>query len=187
VHLKRISKTQQVSLKSIFLTVYLELIGGLTGGKQVTVGVVSNGRSERLSEPLKALGLFWNIIPFSCSLAEPDFGVRVRRVQQLLIDTELFGRYPLPQILKDRQVDELFWATFNFLNFPAYGGDTADPGLRLLDERAHDKFQFPLNYVVSVDPATESTRLRVEYDQAYFDHEQIRVLTRDYIDLLHRV
>lgn len=187
MRLKRISTTQQVSLKSIFLTAYLESISGVTGGKQVTVGVVSNGRSERLSEPLKALGLFWNIIPFSCSLTEPDFSARVRRVQRLLIDTELFGRYPLPQILKDRQVDELFWATFNFINFPAYGGDTVDPGLRLLSERAHDKFHFPLNYVVSVDPATESTRLRVEYDPAYFDHEQIRALTRHYIDLLHRL
>jgi hypothetical protein len=186
-HLKRISLTQQVSLKSIFLTAYLELIGGLTQTKQVTVGVVSNGRSERLSEPLKALGLFWNIIPFSCSLAETSFASRLRRVQQLLIDTDVFGRYPLPQILRDRRVDELFQVTFNFINFPAYEGDSVEPGLRLLSERAHDKFHFPLNYVVAVDPASESTRLRVEYDKAYFDHEQIRALTRNYINLLHRL
>jgi hypothetical protein len=29
---------------------------------QVSVGVISNGRIERLSDPLGALGLFWNII-----------------------------------------------------------------------------------------------------------------------------
>ena len=186
VHLKQVRLTQRVSLKSIFLTAYLELIGGITNEKQVTVGVVSNGRSERLSEPLKAIGLFWNIIPFSCSIAGSDSASRVKRVQQLLIDTDSFAGYPLPQILKDQQVNELFWATFNFLTFPTSDSDPRDTGLRLLSAKGHDKFHFPLNYVVWVDPSSENTQLRIEYDKAYFDHEQIRALARNYIDLLHR-
>lgn len=185
-HLKRMRLAQQVSLKSIFLTAYLELIGGITREKQVTVGVVSNGRSERLSEPLKALGLFWNIIPFSCSIDGSDSDSRVRRVQQLLIDTDSFAGYPLPQILKDQKLNELFWATFNFITFPASDGDAFDTGLRVLSAKGHDKFHFPLNYVVSVDPTSEKTQLRIEYDKSYFDHEQIRSLTRTYMDLLHR-
>jgi len=186
VHLKRVRLTQRVSLKSIFLTAYLELIGGITREKQVTVGVVSNGRSERLSEPLKAIGLFWNIIPFSCSIDGSDSDSRVKRVQQLLIDTDSFAGYPLPQILKDQQLNELFWATFNFITFPTSDRDTLDTRLRLLSAKGHDKFHFPLNYVVSVDPSSEKTQLRIEYDKSYFDHEQILALTRNYMDLLHR-
>lgn len=185
-HLKRVRLAQQVSLKSIFLTAYLELIGSITHEKQVTLGVVSNGRSERLTEPLQAIGLFWNIIPFSCSIDGADSDSRVRRVQQLLIDTDSFAGYPLPQILKDQQLNELFWATFNFITFPASGGDALDTGLRLLSAKGHDKFHFPLNYIVSVEPASEKTQLRIEYDNSYFDHHQIRSLTRHYLDLLHR-
>jgi len=169
------------------LTAYLELIGGITREKQVTVGVVSNGRPERLSEPLKAIGLFWNIIPFSCSIEGSDSDARVKRVQQLLIDTDSFTGYPLPQILKDQQLNELFWATFNFITFPTSDSDTLDTGLRLVSAKGHDKFHFPLTNVVSVDPSSEKTQLRIEYDKAYFDHEQIRALTRNYLDLLHRI
>jgi amino acid adenylation domain-containing protein/FkbM family methyltransferase len=186
MHLKRMRFAQGVSLKSIFLTAYLELIGGITGAKQVTVGVVSNGRSERLSEPLKAIGLFWNIIPFSCSIDGSDSDSRIRRVQQLLIDTDSFAGYPLPQILKDQRLNELFWATFNFITFPASDDDALDTGLRVLSAKGHDKFHFPLNYIVSVDPASEKTQLRIEYDKSYFDHEQIRSLARSYMDLLQR-
>jgi hypothetical protein len=181
-HLQRTSRAQSVSLKSLLLNSYLELIGGITGADRVTVGVVSNGRSERLSEPLKALGLFWNIIPFCCAVGGSD---HVSRVQQLLIDTELYARYPLLQILRDRQQDSLFWATFNFIHFPEPDVDTAS-GLRLLNERVHDKFHFPLNYVVSLDSATENISLRVEYDKSYFDAAHIRTVTRDYINLLAR-
>jgi amino acid adenylation domain-containing protein/FkbM family methyltransferase len=182
--LKRTSRTQRVSLKSIFLSAYLELIGGITREQQVTVGVVSNGRSERLSDPLKALGLFWNIIPFCCSVDTADPDARVTRVQQLLIDTELYARYPLPQILKDQQREELFWATFNFINFPKSTAETSDSSLRLLSERVHDKFHFPLNWVVSIEPSSDYANIRIEYDKSYFDHDQIHTLTRNYIDLL---
>lgn len=185
-HLQRTSRAQCVSLKSVLLNGYLELIGAITGEEQVTVGVVANGRSERLSEPLKALGLFWNIIPFCYAVGEEDHVSGIRRVQQLLIDTELYARYPLPQILKDQQQDSLFSATFNFIHFPKPDADTSDSGLRVLNERLHDKFHFPLNYVVSLDAASKNISFRVEYDKLYFDADHVRVLTRDYIRLLAR-
>src|SRR6185436_1937010 len=103
----------------------------------------------------KALGLFWNIIPFCCSVEASAPDSRVARVQQLLIDTELYARYPLPQILKDQQRDELFWATFNFIHFPNSTAGTTDRSLRLLSERLHDKFHFPLNFVVSIEPSSD--------------------------------
>jgi hypothetical protein len=104
----------------------------------------------------------------------------------LLIDTDSFAGYPLPQILKDQQLNELFWATFNFITFPTSDSDALDTGLRLLSGKGHDKFHFPLTYIVSVDPSSEKTQFRIEYDKSYFDHEQIRALTRNYMDLLHR-
>ncbi len=183
--LKRAAVEQQVSLKSLFLSAYLDLVAGITGGGQNTVGVIANGRSERLSNPLKALGLFWNIIPF-CLPAGGDGGrpARARRVQQLLVDAELYARYPLPQIMKERRARELFSATFNFLHFHNASGDKFDGDFRLLGQRQHDKFHFPLNLVVAVDPSGGGVGLRVEYDGRYFDGETVRAMAGDYVSLL---
>jgi hypothetical protein len=98
----------------------------------------------------------------------------------------LYARYPLPQILKDQQQDSLFSATFNFIHFPKADGNTSESGMRVLNVRFHDKFHFPLNYVVSLDAAGENISLRVEYDKSYFGGDLVRALTRDYIRLLAR-
>jgi amino acid adenylation domain-containing protein/FkbM family methyltransferase len=179
-----LSRSLKVSLKAIFLSGYLDLIASETGGETVTVGVISNGRSERLTEPLKAVGLFWNIIPFCCSLEGEDKSSQAGKVQRLLIETELYGTYPLAQILKDQHTTALFFATFNFLHFHHMKDIPVEHGLRVLGMKSHDKFHFPLNYIVSVDPFNGNIGFRVEYDRSYFSRESIRSLTGQYVELL---
>jgi amino acid adenylation domain-containing protein/FkbM family methyltransferase len=179
-----LSRSLKVSLKAIFLSGYLDLIGSETGGGTVTVGVISNGRSERLTEPLKAVGLFWNIIPFCCSLEGEDKLSQAGKVQRLLIETERYATYPLAQILKDQRTMALFFATFNFLHFHHMKNIPVEHGLRVLGMKSHDKFHFPLNYIVSVDPFNGNIGFRVEYDKSYFSHESIRSLTEQYVELL---
>ncbi|HVI73283.1 MAG TPA: condensation domain-containing protein, partial [Pyrinomonadaceae bacterium] len=179
-----LSRSLKVSLKAIFLSGYLDLIGSETGGKTATVGVICNGRSERLTEPLKAVGLFWNIIPFCCSLEGKDKLSQVEKVQRLLIETELYGTYPLARILKEQNTTALFSATFNFLHFHHMKNIPVDHGLRVLSMKSHDKFHFPLNYIVSVDPFNGNIGFRVEYDKSYFSRESIRSLTEQYVELL---
>lgn len=184
--LNQLARASSVSLKAVFLSAYLDLIGTETGENRVTVGVVSNGRSERLSDPLKALGLFWNIIPFHCALSIGDQSSQVRKVQDLLIGTEQYARYPLAQILEDQQTTELFFATFNFLHFHNIKDIPVEGGLRLLGFRGHDKFHFPLNYIVSVNPFDGNIGFRVEFDKLYFSGASVRLLTDKYVELLQR-
>jgi non-ribosomal peptide synthetase component F len=178
------SRDLRVSVKAILLGAYLKMLGRLTGQERVTVGVVSNGRSERLSNPLKAMGLFWNIIPFCCPASAPDGASHLKAVQQGLIDAEVYARYPLPQIMNDLRQTELFFATFNFLHFHNVKGIPSDSELRLLGFDGHDKFHFPLNYALSVDPFSGAINYRVEYDRAYFGEEAVRLLTDEYVELL---
>jgi len=178
------SRNLRVSVKVILLGTYLNLLGRLTGQERVTVGVVSNGRSERLSNPLKAMGLFWNIIPFCCPASAPDRASHLEAVQQGLINAEAYARYPLLQIMEDLRQTELFFATFNFLHFHNVKEIPSDGGLRLLGFSGHDKFHFPLNYALSVDPFRGDINYRVEYDRAYFSENTIELLTDEYIELL---
>ena len=181
--LQKLCKELKVSIKAIFLSTYLDLIGTLIE-KTLCVGTVSNGRTERLSDPFGALGLFWNMVPF-CQSISSDKGIQIKNVQQSLIDIEPYVRYPLLQILADQQKTELFFATFNFVNFHNAKNISAHTGLKVQGRRFHDKFNFPLNYAVSMSPVEGNATLHVEYDKTYFSRQEIHSMIQNYIKMLN--
>jgi amino acid adenylation domain-containing protein len=184
--LAKVANGLSVSLKTIFLSAYLDVIGEIGGQNVVTVGVVSNGRSERLSEPFKALGLFWNLAPFCCRVDFEDKLEQLREVQRLLIDIEQFATYPLAKILEDQQEAELFFASFNYLNFPDGAAVPGDMGLKVIRSKGYDKFHFPLNYVVSTNAFDAGMTLRVEFDKLYFSGDSVGATIRKYVEQLTR-
>ncbi len=182
-NLRECCRKLKVSPKAIFLSTYLDLIGTVMKENTVSVGVLSNGRTERLSDPFGALGLFWNIIPF-CQLITEDKGVQLKNVQQSLIDIEPYVMYPLLQILSDQKKTELFFATFNFVHFHNAKNIFEQTGLKVNARRSHDKFNFPLNYAVSMESLSEKVSIRVEYDPMYFSYKHIRSMLQNYIYIL---
>lgn len=182
-----LARSFSVSPKAVFLSAYLDLIALHTGRDNVTIGVVSNGRSDRLSEPLKAMGLFFNIVPFCFRVDQANKVTQLEKVQRLLIDIEPYSRYPLLKILQDQGKEDLFFATMNFLHFHNLTDAKVDGGLRVLGVKIFDKFNFPLNYVVSIDPFNYDMRLRVEYDKRYFNRQAICVMIDDFTRLLREV
>jgi amino acid adenylation domain-containing protein/non-ribosomal peptide synthase protein (TIGR01720 family) len=183
VDVRQLCRKLGVSPKALFLSTYLDLIGTVMKSNRVCVGVVSNGRTERLSDPFGALGLFWNIVPF-CQPTQEDKGVQIKNVQQSLIDIEPYVRYPLLEILSDQQKPELFLATFNFVNFHNAKNINADTGLKVNARKSHDKFNFPLNYAVSMEPSSGNVSIRVEYDPMYFSGKDIRSMLQNYIEMV---
>jgi non-ribosomal peptide synthase protein (TIGR01720 family) len=180
-NLRELCRELKVSPKALFLSAYLDLMGRVMQEKMVSVGIVSNGRTERLSDPFGALGLFWNMVPFCQPIIE-NKGVQIKNVQQSLIHIEPYVRYPLLEILSDQQKTELFFATFNFVNSHNDENTFEESNLQIIPRRAHDKFNFPLNYGVSMSP--ENTSIRVEYDRMYFTRQDIRLMLEDYVEIL---
>ncbi|MEG4456885.1 amino acid adenylation domain-containing protein [Microcoleus sp. N9_A1] len=180
---RELCRKLKVSPKALFLSTYLDLIGTMMKSNKVCVGIISNGRTERLSDPFGALGLFWNIVPF-CQPIREDKGVQIKNVQQSLIDIEPYVRYPLLEISSDQQKTELFFATFNFVNFHNAKNLKADTGLNVNWIKSHDKFNFPLNYAVSMSPVEGNVSLSVEYDRMYFSRQEIRSMIHNYIEIL---
>jgi amino acid adenylation domain-containing protein len=183
--LRSMAQDLGVSLKTMYVSAFVELIGSVTDEPVVTVGVVSNGRSERLSDPLKALGLFWNIVPLCSRVDHSDRHSRLLEIQQALIAIEQYARYPLPRILEDQQKPELFFATLNFLHFHNALEISWGDEVRLLSTRAHDKFHYPLNLAVLVDPKEQQVSLRAEYDLCYFSTESVKAMVGTYVELLN--
>ena len=113
-------------------------------------------------------------------------------MQQSLIDIEPYVRYPLVQILSDQQLKpgagaELFFATFNFMSFHNAKDLFEQTDLKVNARRSHDKFNFPLNFAVSVKRSSEDVSIRVEYDQMYFSCKDIRSMLQKYVEILYAV
>jgi non-ribosomal peptide synthetase component F len=181
--LRECCRELKVSPKAIFLSAYIDLISAFMKENQVSVGVISNGRTEKLSDPFGALGLFWNIVPF-CQTITEDKDLQIKNVQETLIDIEPCVTYPLLEILSDQKTTELFFATFNFVNF--HNSKTIDKhtGLKIQKKMIHDKFNFPLNFAISMESLSGNVSIHVEYDRTYFTGKDIESMLQNYIKIL---
>ncbi|MEB3149372.1 MAG: amino acid adenylation domain-containing protein, partial [Sphaerospermopsis sp.] len=173
----------KVSPKALLLSAYLDLISSVSKENKVAVGIISNGRIERLSDPFGALGLFWNIVPFCQQIVENKL-LQIKNVQQSLFDIEPYVRYPLLEILSNHQTKELFFATFNFVNFHNDHNNPKQNSLKVNRTKIYDKFNFPLNFSVSMSSYSEDISLHIEYDQMYFNIQDICSMLEHYLKIL---
>ena len=182
--LRHSSRRLQVSLKSPLLSAYLRAIERQFGNPAPTVGLVINGRTEQLSDPFHALGLFWNLVPFGLPMAIPGAESHIRAVHELQLELEPHANYPLTDIIGNHSGRNLFFATFNFVDFhnaPRWQTSTVARPIRY---RGHDRFHYPLNYLFAVDRADHVIAVRAEYESSWFSEAQVRALTETVFDEL---
>jgi amino acid adenylation domain-containing protein len=184
--LRALSRNLKVSLKTVLLSAYLDVIPHGSGIARPTVGVVVNGRSDRLSDPLHALGLFWNMVPVC--MTQPGLRVheRIALLQRSLTELQAFAMYPLADIAASRGVDDLFYATFNFIDFHNAVRPDESSGLSVLASRAHDKFHWPLNLLVSVSRNAGKAFVQADYDDRFVTGAQTRGIVEHFLSTLRR-
>jgi hypothetical protein len=174
--LQEVSRRERVSLRAIVLDAYADILRSYTRRDFATIGVVFNGRSERLSDPLQALGLFWNLAPVCIRDRADSSASPQRHVQELLNGIEPYAVFPLREIARLYEVDELFFATLNFTNFHNRFQEEVGDGIRVSHVSAHDRFHYPLNYHVAVY-GSGVLGISVEFQTEYFSESTIRDLT----------
>ena len=123
------------------------------------IGVVANGRSARLTDPIGATGLFWNITPFLAPPGELD----ALAVQAELDAMAPFETHPLVTMCQAAGRDALFDACFNFIQM--HHARSGFGGLEETGFEAIDRFHFGLTLFVDHDQAVVPPRcgLRLEY------------------------
>jgi len=182
--LRQLARRHNVSVKAVLLNAYLELIARTSAVAAPTVGVVSNGRSTRLSDPLNALGLFWVLLPFGMQEGRTAPGERLKRIQEQLAAIETHALYPLQSIEERFGPGELFFATFNFVHFHNAAQLRSDAAATLLAEAGHDKFHYPLNYLFSMGAPDGGIAVHVEYDNTYFSDSTIEGMNAELVTIL---
>jgi amino acid adenylation domain-containing protein len=171
-----------VAVKALYLSAFLDVVAMLSGGEDACTGVVWNGRSERLSDPLTALGLFWNLVPVARpATASGDAAGRALAVHHDLLEADRFGRYPLSEIMADRGGREPFFSTFNFLHFRNRSGRDAVRGSRVEAVYGLDRLHLPFNLAVSLAVRGEGARTSVEYDDRFFSRGDVDAALDSYL------
>lgn len=172
-----------VTYKSVFLSAFIDSLSQLILSQKLTTGILVNGRSEKLSDPTKALGLFWNIVPFNAEMTE-DKNEQVSKLNTKLTDMEPYNGYPLSK-LQEKKGSDLFSSTFNFLNFHNYNNLNYD-NLNITNTTFLDRFHYPFNFIVSLQPSKEMDNvfLRIEYDESNYSHDEMERFMQNYNKIL---
>lgn len=172
-----------ITLKAACLYTFLAALHSWSGQEQLTVGLVANGRSAQLSDPLGTTGLFWNLVPFASRLGGGDTGLDVRTIQARLHELEPYAGYPLLAMLADARREEPFDVCFNFTNF--HREQKSPAGIRVLEFDGHDRFHHPLTFIVQVAPQRSEFQIdvRLEYRRPYLDDAEAARLLDGFVAL----
>ncbi len=171
---RRFARSLGVTLKSVLLQAYIEILAERGGGDGPTVGMIANGRTDRLSNPFQSLGLFWNLVPVHNTAIGGSWPERVSGAHRLLGETEAHSTVPLGRIRALNGGSELFQATFNFVDF--HNSFTLPTGLDLLAAWWHDRFHYPFNLLVALDRGQGTVRLQAEYVGSLFSEREVETL-----------
>ncbi|KIO77525.1 hypothetical protein TH53_08775 [Pedobacter lusitanus] len=133
--LKFRTQADGLSLKGVFLAAYQYMLSMLTAEREVTLGVVTNGR-PLTEDGDKVLGCFLNTIPFRFIGQDSDLSWKdyFERVEQQLTSLKERDRMPLSEIarLTGEQASNgnpFFDAIFNYINFHVYNQMEGESGL----------------------------------------------------------
>ena len=181
--LRDAARDNSVSMQALSLSAWLEILREISGEDVVVAGVVANGRSEYLSDPLSAVGLFWNLVPVVSRQRMP-LSNQTAQVQKDLVEAAPYSAYPITQLLADCDTAELFFSTFRYLNFWNTKPVPAESGLRIVNLQSHDRYPFPLNCSVVVEPTSGAGYLQIEYDRAYFNDSAMEAAVDRFCELL---
>jgi amino acid adenylation domain-containing protein len=182
--LERIAREHAISMQALLLAAWLELLRQWSGEPAVTAGVISNGRSEYLTDPLSAVGLFWNVAPVVSRKKLPLLQ-QAEVVHKDLIDIQPYATYPLTQLINDNGGQELFYSAFRYLNFWNSKQIPEESGLRLLGADVVDRYPFALTCTAAIGPT--GRYLQLEYNPKLISLALVKSLLNSYKSLLEEI
>ncbi|WP_344854058.1 non-ribosomal peptide synthetase, partial [Pedobacter jeongneungensis] len=169
-NLKDFSSINNVSLRAIFLKECIQAMKKALNLDHLPLGVLFNGRTNELSDPLNTIGLFWNILPFNVQTSDELDYVEI---QLKLNKYEEFSRFSILQIREKVGFDPNM-ITFNYTNFHNIkdwsGQNVVDSKKlpRLTDVFLLDQYHHALNIHIIVDPINPSRiSIRFNFNKAY--------------------
>jgi hypothetical protein len=147
-----LSKQLHVSAKVIFLSAFLETMRDFWKKDSVAVAIVTNGRSELLSNPFGAMGIFWNFMPYFGKIESAPFSQVAQEVQRRLLKLEEGAALPFSEVIAAHPPLKDVSVSFNFTDFDRFeNNSSAETGGTFSNVDALDQFHFPMNCFIGLD------------------------------------
>ncbi|WP_370418106.1 amino acid adenylation domain-containing protein [Streptomyces sp. QH1-20] len=171
--LRRRAQEWSVPLKSVFLAAHLRVQSLITNQRDMTTGLVTNGRPE-VDGAEHALGMFLNTLPFRLELdTEQSWQRLAERCFELEQRLQPHRWYPLPAIQK-LHGGPAFDVLFNFTNFHVHQRDGARRNEPAVDAVEYfEQTNAPLVVYVGSDAYAGGWEYRIGYDPGQFTADQI--------------
>lgn len=183
--LSRVAKAEGVSLRAVFLAAYARLLSETFGRDDLTVAAVCNGRSERMSEALDAVGFFWRYALVRCR--EVGTAAAFAEAHEALSDAQANSAWPYERELAALGVseDEVLLPGFNYIRFRHVRDIDGVDSAQLI--RKYDQYHFPLYLIAAVDPRNDSAHLILYADAPGIDEAELGRLGARYSALLEEI
>jgi aryl carrier-like protein len=168
--LEQVARDLRITVKALLMRAFLDVFApvpdGGTPGDRI-VGVVANRRSDELTDPWSAMGLFWNIVPFRFALTGNPRSDALA-VHSQLLEAEAHVWYPPRDPAAELRRTEPYQVLFNFINLHNLRTNEGS-SLEFRSLRAYDRYHLPLNSLFAVTPGTRGLSLRLEFDPRWYD------------------
>lgn len=188
--LMQFSQQHDVQVKTLFLLVFKCTLSRLLESSNITVDVVTSARSDRLTDPTNAFGLFWNFCPVNSELGQ-DWEAKLlplsRDLTQKLQKVDTYALYPKSAILQDINPNVATDAAFNYTSF--HNNLVKDEFDQIKVDLLHtlDQFHHKIKLFVSNNPAEEYVVGQLEFAPGYFNKQQKDQLMTEYQGNLEKV
>ncbi|MEC3917916.1 non-ribosomal peptide synthetase [Nocardia sp. CDC160] len=169
-------------LKTVLLAAHLCTIGLLAGQADITTGVVTHGRPERLDAE-RMVGLFLNTMPFRLEIDSARTWWEVlEQVFEQEKDSAPHRRFPVLEIQRDLGLT--IDTAFNYIHFHAFGAtlQALDVELLEVDIREETNFALLINAVRSA--SDHGLSLRLDADASLYTHDQLDLIGETYVAVL---
>lgn len=162
-------------LKSVFLLAYMEALSQLFGRALVMVDVIANGRSNRLSDPTTAMGLFWNFLPIPFRITTATPWQDLRALNALLLRAEEFSTFPVMRLARQKGFPEgLTPAAFNYVQFHNVAPDLHQD-FELV--RVLDRFHHAIKLAVTISPDGSRAQLQLDFNPTWLTPKKLALTT----------
>ncbi|MFI1234601.1 amino acid adenylation domain-containing protein [Nocardia salmonicida] len=176
-----VAAAAHIPVKAVLLAAHLCTVGLLSGRTDVTTGVVTHGRPERIDAERMA-GLFLNTMPLRLNFTGRSGREVLTGVFERERNSAQHKRFPLTDI--QREVGVVLDTAFNYVHFHAAGAamDALDVTLLGIDIREDTNFALLINAVRN--PLDGTLALRVDGDPASYTRDQLVSIGETYLRVL---
>ena len=182
----KLARELEVPLKSLLLAAHLKVVGFWSGRSDVFTGLFSNGRPEE-ADGERVLGIFLNILPFHFQLGRESWEDLARAVFDVEREMLPFRRYPIQELHRIHQAENLFDTAFNYTHFHVYRRLHSVGGLAGLSHFGTEQTYYALTAQFNVNEATSEIFLGLDYREQELSRDQVEAIAETYLTVLDAI